>query len=304
MRTVLNPRESQEARFTLQNLYYFLCILCIVAPIATFCSVHLGFQDVFWEEREPSLPSQPWYSEGYHIINSSVSKSPKLTLSYTVDVQDDKIVAANKPDEVRRLLNDPNNVLVIDLHDKKNKLSSKHVFGKYYTTIEIVRADGLRRWSDTFVKCLWQKGRQVRFIDFKLCSRTPDSDYSRKYPHISERSLLAQTKWQIFVCLAIALAVILITILVKLLLSTKTELGNTKTDLADTKEKLDKAIIAIQSSKVAVPVEESVAEQYQQKTQEETTEEVTRGRQKSPKDPAVRKPRKTSKKKGKGKRKR
>lgn len=290
MRSVLNPPESKEARFTLQRLYYILRILCIVAPVAIFCSVHFGFQDIYWKEcPSPAAGSQPLYSAGFNIVNASFIKSPPLTFTVTVDVPPAKIAAAKTSDEVSKLLKDPN-TLAINLSDNENTLGGKQPFGTdCTTTIEISRSTGLAGHSATMINFLWQKGKHVRLIDTKLYSGAPTSPYYKKYPHVSERQLLAQTKWQIVVCLAIAVAVILTTILVKLLLSKRKELSNRKTELANsetklrntetelvkTQTKLDKALQAIQSSRVGayLPIGEDVAEEYQQKTEEETTEE-------------------------------
>lgn len=332
---LLNPPKTPQNGFLLQEFYYFVYIVCVVVPAIAFLWVNWGLQDIYWEKcPSPTPGTQPHHSAGFNIINDSFFKSPPLTFTVTVDVPPAKVAAAKTSDELSKLLKDPN-TLTINLSDNKNTLQGKHPFGTDCTIVEISRTAGLVGRNATMINFLWQRGKNVRFIDVQLYSGTPTSPYYKKYPDASERKLLAQTKWQIIICLAITGTAILTTILVKMLLSTKTKLSNKEKELTNmdiklgkTQKELDKALLSIQyfevslkdsdarrdyvASKpeteiqplpegVSLPVEEDVAEEYQQKTQEETTEEMTRGKQKSPKDQTARKPIKTAKKKKKKK---
>lgn len=288
-----NSHHDWRKSFSSTKLLNWLLILSLIIPVIASVIAQWNLQDIYWEEcPSPTPGSQPLHSKGFNIVNASFIKSRPLTFTVTVDVPLAQVAAAKTSDNARRLLNDPNNdlVIVIDLHEKKNKLYSKRVFGKNSTIIEISRRAGLAGHNATMINFLWQRGKHVRLIDTKLYSGAPTSPYYKKYPHASERQLLAQTKWQIVVCLAIAVAVILTAILVKWLLNTREKRDNTETRLADTKRKLadmkiklDKALQAIQGSKVGatLPVEEDAAKEYEQKTQEETTEEMNGGKQES-----------------------
>ncbi len=245
-----DPNASPRKRFlSLQKLYYFLKILCIVIPAVCVLYIRFGPQDIYWEQCPSLAPgSQPLHSTGFNIVNASFFSSPPLVFTVTVDVPADKVAPANTSAEVGWLLNDPNNGLVINLHDEKNKLSDKPVFGKNSTTIIIQRSAGIESHAATMINFLWQEGKYVRFIDTKLYSGSPGLPYYKKYPEKSKRQLLAQTKWQLIGFIFVTAVVALMTILTRSLVRTKEELKNaigglkdTEEILKDTKDKLTEA---------------------------------------------------------------
>lgn len=209
-----NPTQSQPGK--IQNIYYLLGTLVILSPIAYFFYYKLDLQDIYWRDQCPALGvDQTLDSTCYQILNNSIVESPFLMFVFTVNVPKDKIRFTDDINESKILLGDPNNHLIIDIRNCQNMKHFKSTNGSDGTIIGIEFQENLGLWRDFLIRTVWSKGRNITFTNSQLYSGTQGSVDYRVYPQETNRRLLAQLKWQLFLFAVIAAIVILSTIAIR-----------------------------------------------------------------------------------------